>query len=154
MIINSFENPDLPIFTINIPGAKSYVITSPTLMSVVQRNSRNISFDPFLDVAASRIAGCSPATCHILLERRRGGEGVNQLMVEAMHPALLGEGLDGMNETMVKGLKSWIDELSHRGQTSFDLYEWCKEAMTVASTDSVWGPLNPYKDKFIRDCFW
>lgn len=153
-MINSFANPDLPIFTINIPGAKSYVITSPSLMSAVQRNSRNISFDPFLDVAASRIAGCSPATCHALLEKRRGGLGVNQLMVEAMHPALLGEGLDGMNETMVKGLKSWIDELSRCEQTPFDLYEWCKEAMTVASTDSVWGPLNPYKDKFIRDCFW
>ncbi|KUL82073.1 hypothetical protein ZTR_09122 [Talaromyces verruculosus] len=150
----SFANPDLPIFTINIPGAKSYVITSPSLMSAVQRNSRNISFDPFLDVAASRIAGCSPATCHALLEKRRGGLGVNQLMVEAMHPTLLGEGLDGMNETMVKGLKSWIDEVSHCEQTPFDLYEWCKEAMTVASTDSVWGQLNPYKDKFIRDCFW
>uniref|UniRef100_A0A093V9S2 25-hydroxycholesterol 7-alpha-hydroxylase n=2 Tax=Talaromyces marneffei PM1 TaxID=1077442 RepID=A0A093V9S2_TALMA len=86
--------------------------------------------------------------------KRRGGLGVNQLIVEAMHPALLGEGLDGMNETMVKGLKLWIDGLPDSGQTAFNLYEWCKDAMTVASTDSVWGQLNPFKDKFIRDCFW
>ncbi|EED11449.1 cytochrome P450 oxidoreductase, putative [Talaromyces stipitatus ATCC 10500] len=150
----SLEHRDLPIFTINIPGAKSYVITAPSLMLAVQRNSRNISFDPFLDVAASRIAGCSPATCHALLEKKRGGLGVNQLMVEAMHPALLGEGLDGMNEAMVKGLKLWLDGLLQYGQTSFDLFEWCKEAMTVASTDSVWGPLSPFKDKAVQDCFW
>lgn len=123
-------------------------------MSSATLPTRNISFDHFLDVAASRIAGCSPATCHTLLEKRDGGLGVNELMTEVMYPALMGEGLDGMNERMVKGLKSWMDELSHCGQKSFDLFEWCKEAMAVTNTDSVWGPLNSYKDKFIRNSFW
>jgi hypothetical protein len=90
----------------------------------------------------------------ILNEKRKGGLGVNQVVIDGMHPALLGDGLDGMNEDMAKGLKPWVDALAHREQGPLDLYGWCREAMTVASTGAVWGPMNPFKDKFYRDCFW
>lgn len=91
---------------------------------------------------------------------RSGGNGGGQYVVHQMHPALLGEGLDGMNEAMIKGLKEWIDELAIKASKSditehnFDLFDWCKEAMTVASTFSMWGPMNPFSTKFLRDCFW
>ncbi|KAJ6032767.1 hypothetical protein N7540_003499, partial [Penicillium herquei] len=36
----------------------------------------------------------------------------------------------------------------------FDLHGWCRQAITVASTDSVYGPLNPYRVEGIEDAFW
>lgn len=70
-----------------------------------------------------------------------------------MHPALLGSGLDVMNRNMIKNLAVSIDELE-QDHTSIDLHFWCRHAVTVASTDAVYGPLNPYKDPAVERAFW
>jgi hypothetical protein len=121
----------------------------------VQRNARNISFEPLLAQATERIAGCSQETVEMTRPSRSGGGGGGQAVVHAMHPTLLGDGLDDMNEIMAKNLKISLDELAaDSSEPTIDLFNWCKEVMTIASTDSTWGPLNPYKSKFLRDCFW
>lgn len=153
----SFKHPDLPIFTVNIPQAKTYIINSPALVAAVQRNARNISFEPLLEQASERMAGCSPEAVRQMRPARSGGVGGAQNVIHAMHPTMLGDGLDTMNEGMARNLKVQIDELAKDSESepaTIDLFDWCKEAMTIASSDSVWGPTNPYKSKFLRDCFW
>lgn len=152
--MHSDKNPNLPAFTIPIFKAKTYVVATPSLLQAIQRNSRIVSFDPFINVAADRIAGCSKYAQYILRETRSGGQGGNQNILHAMHPALLGDGLDDMNENMIKSLKSWNDALAARAPMKIDLYEWCREVITVAATESMWGYLNPYKSKAMRDAFW
>lgn len=121
----------------------------------MQRNARNIAFEPLLSQVAERAAGCLPETVDKLRPVRSGGKGGGQTVVHAMHPTLLGDGLDEMNEVMAKNLNRMINELAmDTGEPVIDLFDWCKDGITIASSDSTWGPLNPYKLKFLRDCFW
>jgi hypothetical protein len=124
------------------------------LVLAVQRNHQVISFDPFLTSVADRLAGIKGHGLDILRETQAGGEGAYSDILHVMHSALLGSGLDEMNEKAIKSLKFSIDELASRPDTPLDLYSWCRHAITVASTDAVYGPLNPYKDKMIEDLFW
>jgi cytochrome P450 len=71
-----------------------------------------------------------------------------------MHPALLGPGLDIANRNMVNNLVKSVDELVSSNGKTFDLYAWAKHAITIASTDAVWGEKNPIKDPANEAAFW
>lgn len=133
---------------------KVIVITSPDLVSSVRRNHRTLSFDPLFTSAAERVAGIQGPGLELLREKASGGQGLGEETVHAMHPLLLGDGLDQMNERMINYLKKSIDELASYPSKRIDLFEWCRDAMTIASTDAVYGPLNPYKSRTVQDAFW
>jgi cytochrome P450 len=71
-----------------------------------------------------------------------------------MHPALLGPGLDIANRNMVNNLSKSVDELASTNGKIFDLYAWAKHAITIASTDAVWGEKNPIRDPANEAAFW
>ncbi|KAJ9228434.1 hypothetical protein DTO166G5_8589 [Paecilomyces variotii] len=144
----------LPIFTLQMLNNKVSVITSPDLVSAVKRNHRTLSFDPIFTSAAERLAGVQGAALELLRETASGGKGLGNEVVQAMHPSLLGDGLDHMNRRMIDVLNESIDELVSYPNRRIDLVEWCRNAMTIASTDAVYGPLNPYKSRTIQDAFW
>lgn len=89
-----------------------------------------------------------------LQETENGGGGVNNKVLHSMHPALLGPGLDRMNSTMINNLQISVDKLESQHNFSFDLYTWCRHTISVASTDAVYGPLNPFKSGEIEPAFW
>jgi hypothetical protein len=143
-----------PAFTLDFLFMKIYVINTAKLVSAVQRNHRTISFDPFLRVAAERVSGIGGKALRLLVqEPKEGGHSLNNALLHVMHPALLGSGLDGMNRNMVANLQASIDGLAaERG--AFDLHMWCRRVITIASTDAVYGALNPYKSQKVQDAFW
>jgi hypothetical protein len=69
-----------------------------------------------------------------------------------MLPTLTGDGLDKMNQAMIKYLKVSIDGLEHKQQ--IDLLAWCRDSITVASTDAIYGAANPYRDPKMAQAFW
>ncbi|KAL2827939.1 cytochrome P450 [Aspergillus cavernicola] len=150
-IVNQ-KHPSHPILSIDLILTKIYLISSPTLLQAVQRNSKTISFDPFLTSSADRLAGIHGPGLELLREKQAGGQGISQAVIHAMLPTLTGKPLDRMNERMVRLLGPLVDELA-MGDT-VDLYAWCRHAITAASTDASYGPLNPYKDQKIEDAFW
>ena len=90
----------------------------------------------------------------LLQVKENGGGGINNDVIHSMHPVLLGSGLDRMNSTTIKNLQISIDKLESRHDVSFDLHTWCRHAIVVASTDAVYGSLNPYKSEEIEKAFW
>lgn len=144
----------LPAFTLDLLFTKIYIMNSASLVSAVQRNHKIVSFDPFLTAAANRLAGIDGEGLKLLQETENGGGGVNNKVLHSMHPALLGPGLDGMNSTMINNLQISIDNLESQHNLSFDLHAWCRHAITVASTDAVYGPHNPFKSQDIETAFW
>jgi cytochrome P450 len=144
----------LPVFSLDMFSIKIYVINSASLVSAVQRNSKTISFDPFLTAAANRMSGIEGEGLKLLQETESGGGGLNNEVLHSMHPALLGEGLDVMNRAMIKNLQKSLDDLQNDQNVAFDLHKWCRRAMGVASTDAVYGPLNPYKSEEIQSALW
>ncbi|EAW08935.1 cytochrome P450 [Aspergillus clavatus NRRL 1] len=142
----------LDAFTMDMLFTKIYVITSPTLVVASRRHHRTMSFEPFITGAAKRMAGLRGPGLDLLREKQFGGKGVHADVMHAMRPSLEGAALDRMNEKMIRLLVESVDELPTVG--SFDFHEWCRSAITIASTDAVYGPLNPYKAKELQDAFW
>ncbi|KAL4984222.1 cytochrome P450 [Aspergillus falconensis] len=147
------ENPTYPIFTINLLTNKQYIITSPALMQAVQRNKRTLKFAPLVTFTAERLAGIHESGMKLLRDKEAGGAGLSAVTVHAMEKTLVGPSLDRMNEEMAKQLCPLVDELAASAQT-VDLYAWCTHAITAASTNASYGPLNPYKDPAIENAFW
>lgn len=131
---------------------KFYVPTSPELLQAVQRQ-RALSFDAILDFSVSNMSGIkSKKTIDMMKTKALGGGGLSNVIMHAMNPKLSGEGLDRMNLRMVRLLRPFLDQLE--GQSEEDLYRWCRDTITAASTDAVYGPLNPYKDQEVVDAWW
>ncbi|KAF3398116.1 Cholesterol 7-alpha-monooxygenase [Penicillium rolfsii] len=140
------------IFTFDLLFTKFYIVTSPALLLVVQRAKKTLIFDPFVSFTADKIAGIRGAPLEILREKQNGGQGGNQAILNAMHPKMTGASLDQLNEAMVSLLSPLVDQLAHSGST--DLYEWCTNAITAATTSAIYGKSNPYAEKKVADAFW
>ncbi|KAJ5709762.1 hypothetical protein N7493_010053 [Penicillium malachiteum] len=141
-----FTKTPLPAFTVDLLAQKTYVITTSDLAAAVQRNSKTISFDPLLVAAANHLAGITGDGLKLLDDTSNGGSGVSKHILHAMHPALLGQNLDEMNRNMIERLEVFLNDLYTNAVKAelVDLHGLCRHAITVASTDSVYGPLNPY----------
>ncbi|KAL3483061.1 cytochrome P450 [Aspergillus germanicus] len=141
-----------PIFAIDLLLIKVYLVKSPAILQAIQR-TRALTFDPFVTFTTERLAGIRGAGLEALREKQAGGGGGNQALLHAMHPTLTGKPLDRMNERMVRLLSPLVGELA-KGEGAVDLYGWCQHAITEASTEASYGPLNPYKEKSVEDGFW
>ncbi|KAI4844312.1 cytochrome P450 [Aureobasidium sp. EXF-8845] len=148
------EGCDEPIVTIDFLVSKVYLVNKSSAVAQVQRNSKVITFDPFIDSAAERMVNVSPAGLKLLTGKENGGGDLNRKIVKAMHPALLGPGLDIANKNMVNNLVKSVDELASTKGKTFDLYAWVKHSIAIASTDAVWGPKNPVRDPANEAAFW
>ncbi|GAB1206328.1 hypothetical protein APSETT445_005013 [Aspergillus pseudonomiae] len=144
----------LPAFTMDMLYAKVYIIASPELVSAVRRSRNAMSFGPLFDNVAENGAGVHGRGMQLLRDKESGGQGLGQRTADSMHPALLGGGLDQMNGKMITALNTIINQLASQPDTVVDLYEWCCHAVTVASTDAIYGPLNPYRSESNRQAFW
>ncbi|KAJ0413965.1 cytochrome P450 [Aspergillus carlsbadensis] len=142
-----------PIFAIDLLLIKVYLVKSPTILQAIQR-TRALTFDPFVTFTTERLAGIRGAALEALRETQAGGGGGNQALLHAMHPTLTGRPLDRMNERMVRLLSPLVTQLSRREGEVVDLYGWCQRAITEASTEASYGPLNPYKERSVEEGFW
>ncbi|KAL3456037.1 cytochrome P450 [Aspergillus heterothallicus] len=147
-----------PIFALDLLLIKVYLVKSPSLLQAIQR-TRALSFDPFVTFTTEKLAGIRGAALDALREKQAGGGGGNQALLHAMHPTLTGKPLDRMNERMVKLLAPLVEELARSGDggedsQEVDLYGWCQHAVTAASTEASYGPLNPYRERSVEDGFW
>lgn len=132
---------------------KLYFANSPELMQAIQRNNKTIAFEPLLNFSVGNLAGINnKKTQDLMRDTGSGGQGLSAKIMHALTPTLVGRPLDRMNLRMVQLMRPLIDEMGEKSE--FDLYVWCQDAITAASTDATYGPLNPYKDKEIADAFW
>jgi hypothetical protein len=135
--------------------AKYCLITTAKLLAAVQRNNKWISFEPLLIPMSERMAGINDKKGLGTLCSKIDPEGPN-LMARSLHdihPTLLGEGLNDMNERMIGYLVASIDKLSQETE-ELDIYRWIRNAVTVATTDAVYGSRNPYKDPKVEQGIW
>ncbi|KAI1815748.1 cytochrome P450 [Poronia punctata] len=149
-----------PIFTMNIPGQKMYVVTDPELVQTVQKQHKTLAFPPIEAKFASTVCGTSQEAQNILAQNVNGDEGDFGLSMEsyaAMRAALKpGPELDDMNRAMIREITASLDDLKPaKGQARrIGLYAWLRETITRATTRSVYGPMNPFEDPDIVDAFW
>jgi hypothetical protein len=132
---------------------KSYVVSSRSLVMAVQRNSKALTFEFFLNAAANAAGIDAQGREQLDTVADASGNSVHTKSVQAIPNALLGEGLNEMNSRMIGYMKVSIDEL-HEQRGPLALRSWVQHAITIASTDAMYGPRNPYKDPEVEKSFW
>ena len=137
-----------------------YVVAKPELIQTVQKQHKTLAFPPIEAKFASKVCGASLEAQAILDKNVNGDEGDFGLSMEsyaAMRSALKpGAELDDMNRVMIQEISKSLDLLQpNKGESrKIGLYAWLRDAITTATTRSVYGPMNPYDDKAIADAFW
>jgi hypothetical protein len=143
-----------------LPGQKMYVVTKPELIQIVQKQHKTLAFPPIEAKFASKVCGASPEAQAILDKNVNGDEGDFGLSMEsytAMRAALKpGSQLDDMNRVMIQEITKSLDMLQPaKGESKrIGMNTWLRDAITTATTRSVYGPMNPYDNKEIADAFW
>ena len=136
-----------------------YVVNSPELVLAVQRHPKTVSFW-FIEAKFTAIlGGMSPSTSDKLLEHVEGAPGTRSLLVEGMkvtHQAMMpGKELDRMMETAVQTMASSLDRFgASNGARGIDLWSWVQNEVTITTTESVYGSMNPYRDPEVASSFW
>ncbi|KAL8830239.1 MAG: hypothetical protein Q9170_005822 [Blastenia crenularia] len=150
----------LPVFTLQTLGRKIYVVNSPDLISAVQKNAKNLSFNPFVSFVSPRVFGVGEEAMAIINENIDGEEGNWGLLADTsrgMHAALApSESLDWMTRTMLTKMMEYVDALAtSKGGEEISLYKWIRTALTVSSTEAAYGPKNPFNHQSaLEDAFW
>ncbi|CAO2657099.1 Nn.00g059020.m01.CDS01 [Neocucurbitaria sp. VM-36] len=148
---------NLPIYTLRIPFMRLYIINSTELIPIAQRHYRILDFAPMEAKVGINVMGASPAGKKILVKDVNGVEDYSYaiLFSKAIHPAVSpGSGLDAMNRKSVQNVASILAKLSSQAPRTIKLFEWVKKEITLATTDAVYGPNNPFADPKIQDAYW
>lgn len=137
-----------------------YIVTDPDLIQTVQKQHKILAFPPIEAKFASKVCGASIEAQAILAQNVNGDEGDFGLSMDsytAMRDSLKpGSQLDDMNRVMIQEIAESLDGLQPaKGESrKVRMYSWLRDAVTTATTRSVYGPMNPYDDKAIADAFW
>lgn len=137
-----------------------YIVTKLEIIQAVQKLPKVLAFPPIEAKFASQVCGSSTEAHNILMKNVNGDEGnwgLSMESYEAMRAALKpGAGLDDMNRLMIQSIAASLDSLtSETSQTvRLQLAGWLRESVTAATTNSVYGPQNPFKEKEVVNAFW
>ena len=137
-----------------------YIVTTPELIQAVQKQPKTLAFPPIEAKFAAKICGISAETHKIMMKNVNGDEGDWGLSMESyagMRAALsAGHGLDEMNRVMIQNIAVSLDSLKPAPgtRTKIGLAKWLRRSVTAATTNSVYGPQNPFKDLMVVDAFW
>lgn len=154
------QQSQLPIYTLLVPGSKLYVVNGLDLIGAVQRQHKSLAFPPIEAKFAMTVCQSSQEANDILNLNVNGEEGDWGCSVDfykSIHSALApGQGLDGMNRLMIRNIATSIDSLKpiQKAGTKIKLAKWLRHHITLATTNSVYGPMNPFQDPKIEEAFW
>ena len=136
-------------------------MTSLDLIQSIQKDLTAYAFPPIEAEFASKIGGASNDAHQNLMNNCNGEDGEWGLSIEsyaAMRAALApgSDELDQMNREMIANVAASLDSLDPKPSDlkTIGLYEWLTEHITLATTNAVYGPNNPFKAKHIADTFW
>jgi hypothetical protein len=152
----------LPIYTLRLPFTRLYVINSLPLITAVQRQFHTLAFPPLEAKLASSVCGISKEANDILMTNVNGEDGhwgYSITFYKMLHgPLSPGKDLDAMNRVMVRKVEESISSLMEwvkgEGKVKVKLFEFVRREITLATTDSVYGPENPFKNPEIGEAFW
>ena len=136
-----------------------YIVTTPELIQSIQKQPQRLSFAPIKAKFANAICGTSKATHEILaknLNEEEGPWGLSHDTYAGMRAALTpGPALDQMNRVMIENIAQALDDLEPApGSRRVKLASWLRECITSATTNSVYGPENPFLREEVAESFW
>ena len=136
-------------------------MTSPELVTAVQRSTKARSFHPLVAAMASRLFQLDADAMAIMTRNMEGEDGEGGLIPDN-HKATWqtlapGPQLDTLIKTLLTEVLPFLDELSVSkcGNTSVDLLAWVRKTFTLAGTEALYGPEIPFSsDSGLEKAFW
>jgi hypothetical protein len=150
---------DVPIISLSMFGSTVYVISSPELMHSLHRQPRVISFWFMEGQFISLLGGMSPTSADALQANLGAADRDSSLLVEGLKITQLAMspqgGMEGMARRAADVAAARLNDLTRAGRAAHvDLWAWVQHEITVATTESVYGTGNPYRDPKVEAAFW
>lgn len=113
----------------------------------IQAQFRALSFNAIEANIAANLLGCEKTTIDIIGRDLTKDGGYLMSFPKYVHSALsAGPGLDAMNRRAIQVISKSLDEWSQKEATTIQLWQWLRHELLLASTDSVYGPKNPFRN--------
>lgn len=159
LILNCSNKFKLPIHTLRIPFMRLYIINSTDLIPSAQRHYRILDFAPLQAKTAFNVMGATPAGRKVLVRNVDGKDDFTYpiMFSKSIHPAISpGAALDALNRTSVQQVMKVMERVVSLAQNgvSFNLFEWVREEITMATTRGIYGPKNPFLDPKVKEAYW
>ena len=158
-MIRRSERLGLPIYTLPMLTGRLYIVNDAHLASAIQRRPEVFSFDPFMIMAAERLAGTTTEGMKHIRQGVAGGhldQGLVTDIRKRVHTYLnSSSSLQSMSRGMFENLAVALQELDSKDGIDVNLSSWVKHAISIASTNAIYGPRNPFvTDSQIYTAFW
>ncbi|KAK7995167.1 cytochrome P450 [Apiospora arundinis] len=143
----------LPIYTLRMPFQRVYVVNDTSLIPVLQRHWRTISFAA-ITANAGAVCGMSKASAKIMNHELSNEDGFSISWPKYITPSLApGKDLDAINKKSVEIISQELAKQRAKGPVTTGLGEWTKQLMITSTTEAIYGPLSPYKDEAITEAW-
>ncbi|POS75528.1 hypothetical protein DHEL01_v206074 [Diaporthe helianthi] len=137
----------LPIYTLRLPGVRLYIVNATSLIPLIQRQVRSISFVPVTLKMHSTLMNLSSSTSQKISRDAYEDNGAVFGTPHLFHPSLSpGPQLDILNRKSVQIVASSLSKFAEKGAATISLFDWVSGQVLSATTESVYGPLNPFRD--------
>ncbi|ROV92756.1 hypothetical protein VMCG_09085 [Cytospora schulzeri] len=146
----------LPIYTLRMPGQRIYIVNSLSLIQPLQRHFKTIAFAPIEAQAAATVMGVGPAGNTIIgSDKLLEDDSYLSTFVPSLHPALSpGPGLDAINNAAIQYFADSLEQLSGNGPTTVELFSWVRRQLFMATTESIYGPQNPFRNPALEEAWY
>ncbi|KAI0018952.1 cytochrome P450 [Xylariomycetidae sp. FL0641] len=146
-------NLSLPIYTLRLPWFRVYVVNETALITAVQRHFNTISFSPMLVKMSSSFMAVSQEAYDVISRDPTDSKGFIMGMAQLTHHDLSpGPHLDSLNRKSIRIIKATLDRLSHMS-TTLRLKDWIDREIMMATSESIYGPSNPFRDPAVLE-YW
>ncbi|KAL7623761.1 hypothetical protein AAE478_005314 [Parahypoxylon ruwenzoriense] len=121
-------------------------------LALVLGSIKTIAFAPIEAQAAATVMGVSPAGNAIIgSDKIFEDDSYLSTFVPSTHPALSpGPGLDAINGAAIRYISDSLARLSGNGPATVDLFSWIRGELFMATTESIYGPKNPFRDPALQ----
>lgn len=150
-----------PIHALQLFSTKIYVATSPLMVNLVSKNTKSLSFNPFIAEVAIRLTHCSMQAREIIERNIDGKEGkesyvleIHDHQIKALAP---GPEIERLNLMIIRGAWAIIFQYFRGGDSApgINLFTMLRHVLTISSTDALYGCHNPVsKDPGLEQAFW
>lgn len=148
------------VYTTWIVSQKFYIITSPELISKVNRKQRAISSSgPFIETVYGKILSLDKSSLELLSSASKNGKSLVKDSHDMYHTALK-PGNSVMEKMLFDTLSRFPDHFhSSMAQSGYvgpiDLMFLLRTSVSMAMADALYGPTNPFSsDPSLVDDFW
>ena len=125
-------------------------MTGPELVNAVSRNSKTLTFNPFISEVGVRLTGVDAACRRIIDDNLDGKRGSWGYVIEVHDRTVIalgnGPGQDQINRAMLEHSTLYLKVARDTFRKApVHLYDWVRDFVTLCSTNAIYGEDNPLR---------